>query len=226
MKTRLSTPSHNSAADANANSTPPPRSNTPSLDLAAGRKQARPPPANPYRTPTCSTSENARPPSENDRPTSPPQGDSTSPTLMSEKGVNDDDHRPPPPLAPDERTATRHSTSGEEEDVDRLVYFTARGHHVTPLANAIARDPVHMGDPVHTVAMATKFPPKFLQAVEEQTVMLGIGEEVESAPTGGGRRESCEDQAIMAPPQPGGFQDLLDSVISGDAGFGHHGGQN
>ena len=34
---------------------------------------------------------------------------------------------------------------------------------------------------------------------------------MESAPTGGGRREYCEDQAITAPPQPGGFQDLLDS---------------
>jgi hypothetical protein len=54
--------------------------------------------------------------------------------------------------------------------------------------------------------MAMKFPPKFLQAVEEQTVMSGI-----SAPMGRGLRESCEDQVIMAPPQPGGFQDLLDS---------------
>jgi hypothetical protein len=68
-----------------------------------------------------------------------------------------------------------------------------------------------MGDPVLTVAMAMKFPPEFLQAVKEQTVMSGIGEEVESAPTGGGRRKSCEDQAITAPPHSGGFQDLLDS---------------
>lgn len=34
---------------------------------------------------------------------------------------------------------------------------------------------------------------------------------MESAPTGGGRRESCEDQTITAPLQPGGFQELLDS---------------
>ena len=211
MKTRSSTPSHDSAADANANPTPQPRYNTPSLDSAAGRKQARPPPVNPYPTPTRSTSKNACPTSENDCPTSPPQGDSTSLTLLSEKGVDEDDHRPPPPPAPDERTATRRSTSCDEGDVDGLVYLNARGRRVTLLANAITRDPVHTGDPVHTVAMATKFPPEFLQAVEEQTVMSGIGEELESAPTGGGRRESCEDQVITAPPQPGGFQDLLDS---------------
>jgi len=68
-----------------------------------------------------------------------------------------------------------------------------------------------MGNTVRTVAMATKFPPEFLQAVDKQSVMSGIGGEVESAPTGGGRRESCEDQTITAPLQPGGFQDLLDS---------------
>jgi len=60
MKTRLSTPSHDSAADKTAKTTPQPRSTTPSLDSAVGRKQARPPPANPYRTPTRYTSENAR----------------------------------------------------------------------------------------------------------------------------------------------------------------------
>jgi len=252
MKTCSSTPSHDSAADANANPTPQPRFATPSLDLAAGRKQARPPPANPYRTPTRSTSEIARPISEKDHHTSPPQGDATSPTLLSEKGVDDDDHRrppppspdeckatlrstsyegedvegvvyftetrvdgdgpsPTPPPAPDERTATRHSTSCDEGDVDRLGYFTARGRRVTPLAHAIARDPVHMGDTVRTVAMATKFPPEFLQAVDEQSVMSGIGGDVESAPTGRGSRESCVDQTIMAPLQPGGFQDVLDS---------------
>ncbi len=85
------------------------------------------------------------------------------------------------------------------------MYLQALGRCVTPLANAIARDPVH------TVAMATKFPHEFLQAVEEQTVMSGIGEELESALTGGGRRESCEDQVMTAPPRPGGFHDLLDS---------------
>ena len=127
MKTRSSTPSHDLAADANANPTPQPRFTTPSLDSAAGRKQACPPPANPYRTPTRSTSENARPTSENDQHTSPPQGDATSPTLLSEKGVDDDDHRPPPPPAPDERKATQRSTSYDGEDVEGVVYFTEKG---------------------------------------------------------------------------------------------------
>ena len=127
MKTRSSTPSHDLAADADATPTPQPRFTTPSLDSAAGRKQARPPPANPYRTPTRSTSENARPTSEKDRHTSPPQGDATSPTLLSEMGVDDDDHRPPPPPAPDERKATRRSTSYDGEDVEGVVYFTEKG---------------------------------------------------------------------------------------------------
>ena len=86
-----------------------------------------------------------------------------------------------------------------------MVFLPATGRHVTPLANAIA------SDPVHTVVMATTFPPKFLQAVDEQTVMSGIGEELESAPTGGGRRESREDPVMAAPTQPGGFHDLLNS---------------
>jgi hypothetical protein len=59
--------------------------------------------------------------------------------------------------------------------------------------------------------MATKFPPEFLQAVEEQTVMSGMGEELESAPTSGSHRESREDPITMEPPQPGGFQNLLNS---------------
>ena len=234
MKTRSSTPSHDLAADADAPPTPQPRFTTPSLDSAAGRKQARPPPANPYRTPTRSTSENARPTSANDRPTSPTQGDATSPTLLSEKGVDDDDHRPPPPPAPDERKATRRSTSYDGADVDGVVYFaekgvdgegprpptppapydrtatrrstscdegdveglgyvTARGRRVTPLAHAIARDTVTMGDSARTVTIATKFPPEFLQAVDEQSVMSGIGGEVDFAPTGGGHREINAD---------------------------------
>jgi hypothetical protein len=189
MKTRSSTPSHDTAADKTANPTPQPRSTTPSLDSAAGRKQARPPPANPYRTLT--------------RSTSPPQGDLTSPTLLSEKGVDDDDHRPPPPPAPDERMATRRSDLCEEGNVDGMVFLHATGRCVTPLANTIA------SDPVHTVAMATKFPPEFLQAVNEQTVMSGIGEELDTAPTGGCLQESREDPVTTAPPQPGGFHDLL-----------------
>jgi hypothetical protein len=72
--------------------------------------------------------------------------------------------------------------------------------------------PSHVArDPVHTAAMATKFTLNFLQAVDEQTVMSGMGEELESAPTGGSRRESCKDPVRTAPPQPGGFHDLLNS---------------
>ena len=57
--------------------------------------------------------------------------------------------------------------------------------------------------------MATKFPPEFLQAVDKQTVMSGMGEELDSAPTGGCRRESRKAPVTTAPLQPGGFHDLL-----------------
>jgi hypothetical protein len=89
-----------------------------------------------------------------------------------------------------------------------MVVLQATGRRVTPLANAIASDPIHT---VEMATMATKFPPEFLQAVEEQTVMSGMGEELESAPTSGSHRESREDPITMEPPQPGGFQNLLNS---------------
>jgi hypothetical protein len=53
--------------------------------------------------------------------------------------------------------------------------------------------------------LATKFPPEFLQEMEDQTVMSGMGGELDSEPTGDRRREASEF------PQPGGFQALLDS---------------
>ena len=191
MKTCSSTPLHDTVAATKANPTPQPRSTTPSLDSAAGLKQARPPPANPYRTPT--------------RSTSPTRGESTSPTLLSDTGVDDDDHRPPPPPAPDKGTAKRRLDSCEEGDVDGMVVLRATGQRVTPLAKAFA------SEPIHTVAMATKFPSEFLQAVEEQTVMSGMGEELDSAPTGNRPQESSKAQATMAPPQPGGFHDMLNA---------------
>ena len=89
-----------------------------------------------------------------------------------------------------------------------MVVLRATGRQVTPLANAIASDPIHT---VAMTTMAMKFPLKFLQAVKEQTVMSGMGEELESAPTSGSHRESREDPITMEPPQPGGFHDLLNS---------------
>jgi hypothetical protein len=165
MKTRLSIPSRDTAADKTATPTPQPRSTTPTLDSAAGRKQARPSPVNPYRTPN--------------RSTSPPQGDLTSPMLLLDTGVDDDDHRPPPPPAPDKGTSKQCSELREVGDVDGMVVVRARGRRVTPLANAIVRDPINT---VAMATMATKFPPKFLQAVEEQTVMSGMGEELKQQP--------------------------------------------
>ncbi len=73
MKTRLSTPLHNTVATTKATQPPQPHYTTPSLDLAAGLKQAWPPPTNPYRSLTHSTS--------------PPRGDLTSLMLLSVTGV-------------------------------------------------------------------------------------------------------------------------------------------
>ena len=181
MKTRSSTPSHDTAAEPKANQPPQSRSNTPSLVLAAERNPARPPPTNPYRTPI--------------RSTSPPRGDTTSPTLLS----IDDDHRPPPPPAPDEGTAKRLSVSRDDGDLGLTVASRETGRQTTPLTKDIANDPIS------TVKLATKFPPEFFQEMEDQTVMSGMGGELDSEHTGDRRREASEF------PQPGGFQALLDS---------------
>ncbi len=111
----------------------------------------------------------------------------------------------PPPPAPDEGTAKRRLGSCEEGDVDGMVVLRATGQRVTPLAKAFA------SNPIHTVAMATKFPPEFLQVVEEQTVMSGTGEELDSAPTVNRHQESSKDPVMTAPPQPGSFHELLNA---------------
>jgi hypothetical protein len=89
--------------------------------------------------------------------------------------------------------------------VDSIVDSRATGRWITPLANAF------LSDSIQTVAMATKFPPEFLQAVEEQTVMLGMGEELDSAPTGDCPRVPREAPVMPAFPQPEGFHDLLNA---------------
>ena len=155
MKTRSSTPSHNTASEPKANQPPQSRSNTPSLVSAAELKLARPPSTNPYRTPT--------------RSTSPPRGDTTSPTLLLVTAIDDDDHRPPPPPAPDEGTAKRLSVSRDDGDLGLTVASRATGPQTTPLTKAIAINPVR------TFTLATKFPPEFLQEMEDQTVMSRMG---------------------------------------------------
>ena len=142
MKTRSSTPSHDLAAEADATPTPQPCFTTPSLESAAGRKQARPPPTNPYRTPTRFTSENAQnrstseiartrsTTSETARNASPTHGDTTSPSLLSDKGVDDVDHSPPPPPAPDEYRTTQRSTSYDGEKEKGVSDFREHEEHV------------------------------------------------------------------------------------------------
>ena len=86
-----------------------------------------------------------------------------------------------------------------------MVALRATGRQFTPLTKSIATDPIHM------VKMATKFPPEFLQEMEEQTVMSGMGWELDSKPTGDHPQETREAQATTAFPQPGSFHDLLNA---------------
>ncbi len=120
--------------------------------------------------------------------------------LLSVTGVDDNNHRPPPPPAPDKGTAKRSSVSCDDGDLDLTVALRAAGRRTTPLTKAIA------SNLVRTVTLATKFPPEFLQEMEDQTVMLGIGGELDSKPTG---NRHCEAHGTTGFPQPGGFQALL-----------------
>ena len=105
----------------------------------------------------------------------------------------------PPPPALDEGMAKRLPASRDNGDLGLTVALHAMGRQTTLLTKAIANNPVR------TVTLATKFPPEFLQEMEDQTVMSGMGGELDSEPTGDRRREASEF------PQPGGFQALLDS---------------
>ncbi len=155
MKTHSSTPSHDMAAEPKATQPPQSHFNTPSLDWMAAQTPARPPPTNPYRTPT--------------RSTSPPRGDTTSPMLLLVMGVDDDNHRPTPPEAPEEGTAKRSSVLCEDREMDLKVTSRAMGRRTTPLTKAIT------SNPIRTVTLATKFLPEFLQEMDDQMVLLGMG---------------------------------------------------
>ncbi len=87
----------------------------------------------------------------------------------------------------------------DDGDLELTGALRATGRQTTPLTKDIANNLVC------TVTLATKFPPEFLQEMEDQTVMSGMGGELESEPTGDRRREASEFT------QPGGFQALLDS---------------
>ena len=74
------------------------------------------------------------------------------------------------------------------------------GRRTTPLTQAMA------SNLVRTVTLATKFPPEFLLEMEDQTVMLGMGGELDSKPRGDQHREAHGTREVSP---PGGFQALL-----------------
>ena len=90
----------------------------------------------------------------------------------------------------------------DDGDLDLLVALRVTGRRITPLTKAIACNPIR------TVKLATKFSPDFLQEMEDQTVMSGMGGELDSEPTSDRRREAHVTTEF---PQPGGFQDLLNA---------------
>ncbi len=87
-----------------------------------------------------------------------------------------------------------------------MVALRATGRRTTLLARAIA------SNPVRTVTLATKFPPKFLQEMEDQTVMSGMGGELYSEHTDDLHHEAPTviPHSTRESPQLGGFQALLD----------------
>jgi hypothetical protein len=87
--------------------------------------------------------------------------------------------------------------------MELLVASHVMGRRIMPITQAIA------SNPIRTVTMATKFSPDFLQEMEEQTVMSGMGGELDSEPTGNRHQETSEARVMTELPQPGGFQDLL-----------------
>ena len=97
----------------------------------------------------------------------------------------------------------RSSISCDDGDMELLVALRATGRRITPLTKAIA------SNPICTVTMTMKFPPEFLQEMEEQTVMSGMGGELDSKSTGDHQQETGEAHVTTELPQPGGFQDLL-----------------
>jgi hypothetical protein len=141
------------------------RLNTPSLDSAAGPTVARTKPTNPYLTPKSSRT--------------PPCGESPSPTRLTDKGVEDNDHRPLPLPAPDDETSNNLLVSLLDEDLPMLVALHTTGHRTTPLEKAITKV-----DTVPTSTVATKFPPEFFHVTKDQTVISGMGEDVSPAAMG------------------------------------------
>ena len=107
----------------------------------------------------------------------------------------------PPPPALDNGTAKQSLVLRDNGDLGLTVALRTTGRRTTPLTQAIA------SNPIRTVTLATKFPPEFLQEMEDQTVMPRLEGELDSEPTG---NRCCEAHGTREFPQPGGFQALLD----------------
>jgi hypothetical protein len=97
-------------------------------------------------------------------------------------------------------TAKRSSVSCDNRDLELTVALRVMGRRTTPLTQAMA------SNLVRTVTLATKFPPEFLLEMEDQTVMLGMGGELDSKPRGDQHREAHGTREVSP---PGGFQALL-----------------
>ena len=113
----------------------------------------------------------------------------------------------PPPTGSGRRHSKTSISLAWRRGLGLTVALRAARRRSTPLERAIANNPIH------TVTLATKFPPEFLQEMEDQTVMSRIGGELDSKPTGDRRREALAGlpHGTSESPLLRGFQALMDS---------------
>jgi hypothetical protein len=126
-----------------------------------------------------------------------------------DKGVEDNDHRPLPLLAPDDKTSNNLLVSLLDKDLPMLVALHTMGHRTMPLEKAITKV-----DTVPMSMVATKFPPEFFHATEDQTVISGMGEDVSPAAMGDFNRKppTVIPPVTRVPTRLGSFQALLDDT--------------
>jgi hypothetical protein len=126
-----------------------------------------------------------------------------------DKEVEDDDHRPLPLPAPDDETFNNLLVSLLDKDLPMLVALHTTGHRTTPLKKAITKV-----DIIPTSTVATKFPPEFFHAMEDQTVILGMGEDASPLAMGNLNRKppTVIPPVTRVPTWLGSFQALLEDT--------------
>ncbi len=139
----------------------------------------------------------------------PLHGELPSPTRLTDKGDEDDDHRSLPPLAPDNKTSNNLLVSLLGKGSPVLVVLHMMGHRTKPLRKAITKV-----DTIPTSTVSTKFPLEFFHVMEDQMVILVMGEDVSPAAMGNLNRKPLTviPPIMHVPTQLGSFQASLDNT--------------